>query len=77
VELAGRTVQFLALCRRHDRGCSTFEIGRRIASAAADIEIAARLAISKDWSGEKPRPVYLREPDAKPAAGFILPRSAG
>jgi tRNA threonylcarbamoyladenosine biosynthesis protein TsaB len=52
-----------------------FEVGSL--SATADIEIYARLAVSKDWSGEKPKPVYLREPDAKPSAGFILPRSAG
>ena len=25
--------------------------------------------------GERPKPLYLREPDAKPQAGFVLPRS--
>jgi tRNA threonylcarbamoyladenosine biosynthesis protein TsaB len=43
-------------------------------SATADIGVYARLALAKNWS-EKPRPVYLREPDAKPQAGLILPRS--
>lgn len=40
----------------------------------ADIAIYARLASGKK-PGEKPKPLYLREPDAKPQAGFILPRA--
>ena len=44
-------------------------------SATADIGVYARLASSRNWSGEKPKPVYLREPDAKPQAGLILPRA--
>jgi tRNA threonylcarbamoyl adenosine modification protein YeaZ len=40
----------------------------------ADIAIYARLASGKK-PGEKPKPLYLREPDAKPQAGFILPRT--
>jgi tRNA threonylcarbamoyladenosine biosynthesis protein TsaB len=43
--------------------------------ATADIAVYARVAAKKRTSGEKPAPVYLREPDAKPQAGFILPRS--
>ncbi|MGB3386579.1 MAG: tRNA (adenosine(37)-N6)-threonylcarbamoyltransferase complex dimerization subunit type 1 TsaB [Pseudaminobacter sp.] len=43
-------------------------------AATADIGVYARLAAKKQPT-EKPRPLYLREPDAKPQAGFILPRS--
>lgn len=46
-------------------------------SATADIATYARLAATRDPQGEKPKPVYLREPDAKPQAGLILPRSTG
>jgi tRNA threonylcarbamoyl adenosine modification protein YeaZ len=46
-------------------------------SATADIAIYARVAATKGADGGKPAPVYLREPDAKPQAGFILPRSGG
>jgi tRNA threonylcarbamoyl adenosine modification protein YeaZ len=52
-----------------------FDVGSL--SATADIGVYARLALSKERTGEKPRPFYLREPDAKPQAGLILPRSAG
>ena len=34
------------------------------------------LAAGKPPGGERPKPLYLREPDAKPQAGFILPRAA-
>jgi len=43
-------------------------------AATADIGTYARLAAGKQ-PGERPKPLYLREPDAKPQAGFILPRS--
>lgn len=46
-------------------------------AATADIGVYAKLAAAKDPNGEKPKPVYLREPDAKPQGGLILPRSAG
>lgn len=42
--------------------------------ATADIAVYARLAAAKG-AGEKPHPVYLREADAKPQAGFVLPRA--
>lgn len=45
-------------------------------AATADIATYARLAAERGPSPEKPKPVYLREPDAKPQAGFILPRSS-
>ncbi len=43
-------------------------------SGTADIGIYARLAAGRAISGEKPRPLYLRGADAKPQAGFVLPR---
>jgi tRNA threonylcarbamoyladenosine biosynthesis protein TsaB len=41
--------------------------------ATADIRVYAELGAAKQ-PGEKPRPLYLREADAKPQAGFVLPR---
>ncbi|AZO26146.1 MULTISPECIES: tRNA (adenosine(37)-N6)-threonylcarbamoyltransferase complex dimerization subunit type 1 TsaB [unclassified Mesorhizobium] len=49
----------------------TFDIGP--VAATADIATYARLAAAKG-PGEKPKPLYLRGADAKPQAGFILPR---
>ncbi|RTL98094.1 MAG: tRNA (adenosine(37)-N6)-threonylcarbamoyltransferase complex dimerization subunit type 1 TsaB [Hyphomicrobiales bacterium] len=42
-------------------------------AATADIATYARLASAKE-PGEKPKPLYLRGADAKPQAGFNLPR---
>jgi hypothetical protein len=49
--------------------------GRPSASTqpTADIAVYARLAGAKGME-QKPSPLYLREPDAKPQAGFVLPR---
>lgn len=44
--------------------------------ATADIATYARLAAAKT-PGEKPRPLYLRDADAKAQAGFVLPRVGG
>lgn len=44
-------------------------------AATADIATYAKIAARRQSPTDKPRPVYLREPDAKPQAGFILPRS--
>ena len=41
--------------------------------ATADIRFYATLGATKQ-AGEKPKPLYLREADAKPQAGFVLPR---
>lgn len=43
------------------------------AGTMADIGIYARLGTAKE-PGEKPKPLYLRDADAKPQAGFVLPR---
>jgi tRNA threonylcarbamoyl adenosine modification protein YeaZ len=48
-----------------------FDTGSSLATA--DISFYAKLAARKG-AGEKPRPIYLREADAKPQAGFVLPR---
>ncbi|UCI07543.1 tRNA (adenosine(37)-N6)-threonylcarbamoyltransferase complex dimerization subunit type 1 TsaB [Mesorhizobium sp. B1-1-8] len=48
-----------------------FDIGP--VAATADIATYARLAAAKG-PGERPKPLYLRGADAKPQAGFILPR---
>lgn len=50
---------------------NSFDIGP--VAATADIATYARLAAAKG-PGEKPKPLYLRGADAKPQAGFILPR---
>lgn len=44
-------------------------------AVGADISVYARLAGQAGADAEKPKPLYLREPDAKPQAGFILPRA--
>ncbi len=44
------------------------------ASATADIGAYARVAGRRGAGGPRPSPLYLREPDAKPQAGFALPR---
>jgi tRNA threonylcarbamoyl adenosine modification protein YeaZ len=46
-------------------------------AATADIVVYARLAAARGFSGEKPRPLYLRAPDAKPQGAHILPRRQG
>ncbi len=43
-------------------------------AATADITAYARLAARQGFAGEKPRPLYLRQADAKPQAGFVLAR---
>jgi tRNA threonylcarbamoyl adenosine modification protein YeaZ len=50
----------------------SFELGS--AAATADIAAYARLAAAKGFTGEKPRPLYLRAPDARPQAAHVLPR---
>ncbi len=50
----------------------------RIAStlATADIAVTARIAGRTGASGDRPKPLYLRAPDAKPQTGAALPRRA-
>jgi tRNA threonylcarbamoyladenosine biosynthesis protein TsaB len=42
-------------------------------AATADIGVYARLGAARE-AGDKPKPLYLRDADAKPQAGFVLPR---
>lgn len=49
----------------------SFDLGAL--KATTDIAVYARLAARKG-AGEKPHPLYLRAADAKPQAGFVLPR---
>lgn len=39
-----------------------------------DIGTVARIGASKDATGARPKPLYLRGPDAKPQTGFALAR---
>jgi tRNA threonylcarbamoyl adenosine modification protein YeaZ len=39
-----------------------------------DIAVAARIGAEKPVGAERPKPLYLRAPDAKPQAGFALQR---
>lgn len=41
--------------------------------STADVGVYARLGAAREV-GDKPRPLYLRDADAKPQAGFVLPR---
>lgn len=43
-------------------------------AATADIAVYARIGAAR-LPGARPSPVYLREADAKPQAGFVLPRT--
>lgn len=45
-----------------------------VEGATADIAVYARLAAAKEPGSGRPVPLYLRAPDAKPQAGFALPR---
>lgn len=66
-KLAGTAAEQIAAgLQAHDLVCGPL-------AATADIGVYARLAAGRK-PAEKPRPLYLREPDAKPQAGFILPR---
>ncbi|MNL19870.1 hypothetical protein D3C87_1410940 [compost metagenome] len=39
-----------------------------------DIGTVARIGAAKDAAGARPKPLYLRGPDAKPQTGFALAR---
>ena len=43
-------------------------------AVTADLAVYARLGLTKD-TARRPAPLYMREPDAKPQAGFVLPRA--
>jgi len=64
--LAGEAAEKLA-----ESAGGQFEMGST--KATADILVYARIAASRPPSGEKPKPLYLRAPDAKPQTAFALP----
>lgn len=70
VALAGTAARMVADTVVVDK---VFQFGPMLATS--DIGTYARLAAGKE-PGERPKPVYLRAPDAKPQAGFVLPREA-
>ncbi|CAG0976235.1 MAG: tRNA (adenosine(37)-N6)-threonylcarbamoyltransferase complex dimerization subunit type 1 TsaB [Rhizobiaceae bacterium] len=45
-------------------------------TTTADVATYARIAAERGPGPQPPVPLYLREPDAKPQAGFVLPRTA-
>lgn len=55
-----------------DAAGGTFAIGPQ--AATADVAVYARLAAARPPDGTRPSPLYLRAADAKPQAGFVLPR---
>lgn len=46
-------------------------------AATADIAVYARIAAARGASADKPKPLYLRPPDAKPQASHVLARRPG
>lgn len=79
------TVEGAAILAKEHRGVLTGSASAEVASAAgvdmdivpggatADIGLYARLGVEKSID-DRPKPLYLREADAKPQAGFVLPR---
>ncbi|WP_048645310.1 tRNA (adenosine(37)-N6)-threonylcarbamoyltransferase complex dimerization subunit type 1 TsaB [Nitratireductor soli] len=55
-----------------EAGAMDFTMGAM--DATADIATYARLAAAKGAGAEKPKPLYLRAPDAAPQQNFALPR---
>jgi tRNA threonylcarbamoyladenosine biosynthesis protein TsaB len=50
----------------------SFLFGRELPTA--DIATYARVALARGFTGERPHPLYLRAPDARPQAHLSLPR---
>ena len=51
--------------------------GSAVTAVTADIAVYAHLAMLPGRVSAKPATLYLREPDAKPQASFVLPRAGG
>ncbi len=54
------------------QGQTALQIGSTLATA--DIRFYAQIAAGRKMGDERPKPLYLRDADAKPQAGFVLPR---
>lgn len=76
----------VALAREHEAalaGTAAREIAARlegrplvgVEDRTADIAVYARLGAMAPVGGERPRPLYLRAPDAKPQQGFAVARA--
>jgi tRNA threonylcarbamoyl adenosine modification protein YeaZ len=75
VELAGQDAPVLAGTAARmvaEAAGQAFAIAAE--APTADIAVYARLAARQGFSGEKPKPLYLRGADARPQEGFALPR---
>lgn len=75
VSLARKHSPLLAGSAAHaiaEEAASGLQVGST--GATADMRLYAMLGATKQL-GEKPKPLYLREPDAKPQASFVLPRT--
>lgn len=75
MELAGNAAVVTGSAASRIIGAAELLLGSE--APTADIAIYAKLALAKGFAGEKPRPLYLRAPDAKPQAHFALPRKGG
>ncbi len=78
MELAGKAVVVAgSAARRIAEAAGTDRLVVGSDAPTADIAVYAKLALAKGFAGEKPRPLYLRAPDAKPQAHFALPWKDG
>lgn len=68
--LAGSGADMVLAADGDERG---FEVATR--AATADIAVYARLAAARRPPFGRPKPLYLRGADAKPQAGYALPRA--
>jgi tRNA threonylcarbamoyladenosine biosynthesis protein TsaB len=68
--LAGTAAEKIAAAARSGNAVASL-------SATADVAIYARIAAERGPSADKPKPLYLRPPDAKPQASHVLPRRPG
>ena len=67
--LAGAATEFLAAeARRAGLQCEAYP------AAYPDIIAVARIALAADPAASPPRPLYVKPPDAKPAAGEAIAR---
>ena len=78
LEIARRDLPVLAgsAARKVAAGLTPQPLAIGPEAATADIATYARIAATRGPAPRPPVPLYLREPDAKPQAGFVLPRTA-
>jgi len=78
LDIARRDLPVLAgsAARKIAAGLAPLSLDIGPEAATADIATYARIAAARGPAAQPPVPLYLREPDAKPQAGFVLPRTA-